>query len=138
MSVEDEIKDALADIERRKQVAKRCISFTISSTMEIVKEIEAGDYPSASTLVTLEVDLAAAREKYQDVHSAITALLIVELKAGDVEMLEAELQNLEDMKKRLGILARKATKAPPTCPSIYSFCPFIFPRPDFTQTITPS
>ena len=114
---EQDIKDALADIERRKRVTIRCISTTIASTSEIVEEIEAGDYPSASTLATLEVDLAAAREKYQDVHSAITALLIVELKAGDVQMLEAELQNLEGMKKKLGGLARKATKAPPTAPS---------------------
>ena len=39
--MDEEIKDALADIERRKRVAKRCISTTIASTAEIVEDIEA-------------------------------------------------------------------------------------------------
>ena len=113
---EQDIKDALSDIERRKRVAKRCISTTIASTAEIVEEIEAGEFPSPSTLSTLEVDLGAARDKFQDVHSAITALLVVELKAGDVKALEDDLQNLESMKQKLSSLARKATRKPPSAP----------------------
>ena len=50
--------------------------------------------------------------------AAIRALLVVELPPGDVQALEAELQNLEGLKKKLGGLARKATRAPPsTAPS---------------------
>ena len=111
---DEEIKDALADIERRKRVAKRCISTTIASTMEIIEEIDAGDYPSPSTVATLDLDLATAREKYQDAHSAITALLVLDLQPGDVQTLEADLLTLEGLKKKLGGLARKATKAPPS------------------------
>jgi len=96
MSVDpDEVKAALADIERRKRIAKRLIATTIASTQEIIDEIDAGDYPSSSTLATLELDLSTAREKYQDAHSAITALLVVELPPGDVKALESDLQVLE-------------------------------------------
>ena len=41
----------------------------------------------------------------------------MELPPGDVQALEAELQNLEGLKKRLGGLARKATKTTPTASS---------------------
>lgn len=109
----NEIKAALADIDRRKRIAKRLISTTIASTTEIVEEIEAGDFPSPSTVVNLEADLTMAREKFQDAHSAITALLAMELPPGDVKALEADLQNLEGLKRQLGGLARKATKKPP-------------------------
>ena len=56
-----EVKAAMADVDRRKRVAKRCISSTIASTQEIVDDIGLGDYPSPSTLATLELDLASAR-----------------------------------------------------------------------------
>ena len=120
MSVDqDEVKAAMADVERRKRVARRCIATTIASTQEIVDEIGLGDFPSPSTLATLELDLASAREKFQDVHNAITALLIVDLLPADVKVLEADLQNLESMKKTLGSLARQATKPrPSSTPSV--------------------
>ena len=110
----EEFKAARADVDRRLRVTKRMISSTIASCVEILEEIEAGDFPSASTRSILDADLESAKETYQDAHAAIRALLIMDLLPGDVQVLEADLQNLEGLKWKLGGLARKATKAPPT------------------------
>ena len=118
MSVDpDEVKAARADIDRRFRIAKRSILSTTTLVQEIVDEQSAGEYASPSTVVSLEQELTAVGDKFQDAHDAINALLVMDLLPGDAKAMEADLQTLVGLKRTFGGLARRATKKPPASPA---------------------
>ena len=95
MSVDpDEVKAARADLDRRFRCAKRSILSTTSLVLDIVNEQSAGTYASPSTITSLEQDLAAVGDAFQDASNAMNALLIMDLLPGDCKAVEADLQTL--------------------------------------------
>ena len=65
-------------------------------------EQSAGKHASPSTVASLEQELSAVGDRFQDAHAAINTLLVMDLLPVDSKATEADLQTLVGLKRTLG------------------------------------